>query len=175
MGEFMALGRIDWAVAVVAPKPSDQLLEIGCGHGVAVTKVCERLVDGGIEAIDRSATMVAAAMRRNAEYLAAGRAIVQVADLRSLDLDHRRFDKVFAIRVGVFTRGDPAREFAALVQLLKPEGRLFLFHDEPSMDADEVGARIEAAVLRHRWNVEARLTHVFDGGEVACVIARPPS
>lgn len=48
MGEFMALGRIDWAVAVVAPKPSDQLLEIGCGHGVAVTKVCERLVDGGL-------------------------------------------------------------------------------------------------------------------------------
>ncbi|KSV83526.1 hypothetical protein N183_13285 [Sinorhizobium sp. Sb3] len=156
MGEFMALGRIDWAVAVVAPKPSDQLLEIGCGHGVAVTKVCERLVDGGIVAIDRSATMVAAAMRRNA-------------------LDHRRFDKVFAIRVGVFTRGDPTREFAALVRLLKPEGRLFLFHDEPSTGADEVGARIEAAVLRHRWNVEARSTHVFDGGEVACVIARPPS
>lgn len=171
----MPLDRIAWAVDVIAPEASEQLLEIGCGHGVAVTKVCERLVDGRIVAIDRSATMVAAAMRRNAEYLAAGRVLLQVADLHSLDLDHRRFDKVFAIRVGVFTRGDPAREFAVLVQLLKPEGRLFLFHDEPSMGADEVGARIEAAVLRHRWNVEARSSHLFDGGEVACVIARPPS
>ncbi|OCO99640.1 MULTISPECIES: class I SAM-dependent methyltransferase [unclassified Ensifer] len=171
----MSQDRIAWAVDVVAPQASEQLLEIGCGHGVAVTKVCERLVDGAILAIDRSAAMIAAAERRNAEYVAGGRANLQVANLHALDPGHRRFDKAFAIRVGVFTRSDPTREFAALLRLLKPEGRLFLFHDEPSTGADEVAARLEGAVLRHRWNLEARLTHVFDGGELACVIARPPS
>lgn len=170
----MALDRIGWTVEVVAPRPSDRLLEIGCGHGVAVTQVCERLVEGEIVAIDRSAVMIAAA-RRNEKYVAAGLATLQGADLQSLDLGHRRFDKAFALRVGVFARGEPAREFEGLVQLLKPEGRLFLFHDEPSTGADEVGARLEAAVLRYRWSVEARLTHVFAGGEAACVIARPPS
>ena len=106
----MSLDRIGWAVAVVAPQPSDQLLEIGCGHGVAVTRVCERLVDGEIAAIDRSAAMIAAAARRNDRYVAAGRATLQVADLGSLDLGGRRFDKAFAMRVGVFARGDPTRD-----------------------------------------------------------------
>ncbi|QRY67794.1 methyltransferase [Ensifer sp. PDNC004] len=171
----MTLNRIDWAVDVIAPQPSDHLLEVGCGHGVAVARVCERLVDGEIVAIDRSAAMIAAAASRNAEYIAAGRAALRVSELYSIDLGGRRFDKVFAMRVGVFTRGDPAREFAALVRVLKPEGRLFLFHDEPSTGADDVGARLEAAALRHSWQVEARLGESFDSGEVACLIARPPA
>ena len=115
----MTLNRIDWAVDVVAPQPSDHLLEVGCGHGVAVARVCERLVDGEIVAIDRSAAMIAAAASRNAEYIAAGRAALRVSELYSIDLGGRRFDKVFAMRVGVFPRGDPAREFAALVRVLK--------------------------------------------------------
>ncbi len=170
----MSLDRIAWAVEVVSPRPSERLLEAGCGHGVAVTKVCERLVDGELVAIDRSAAMIAAATRRNAEHVAAGRVTLQVAELRSFDPGERRFDKVFAIRVGVFTRGDPKQEFAALVRLLKPDGHVFLFHDEPSTRADEVAARLEVAALRHQWIVEARLAHAFDGGEVACLVARPP-
>ncbi|WP_457579166.1 hypothetical protein [Ensifer adhaerens] len=43
----MGLNRIDWAVGVIAPQPSDHLLEVGCGHGIAVTKVCDRLDEGG--------------------------------------------------------------------------------------------------------------------------------
>ncbi|WP_179119509.1 SAM-dependent methyltransferase [Ensifer adhaerens] len=171
----MSLDRIGWAVDIVAPQASERLLEIGCGHGVAVTKVCDRLVDGEIVAIDRSAAMIAAAAHRNAEYVAAGRATLRVAELRSFDPGQRQFDKVFAIRVGVFTRGDPKREFAALARLLKPDGRVFLFHDEPSTHADEVAAKLDAAALRHQWIVEAQLAHAFDGGEIACVVARPPS
>ncbi|WP_156400701.1 MULTISPECIES: SAM-dependent methyltransferase [unclassified Ensifer] len=174
-GIHMGLNRIDWAVGVIAPQPSDHLLEVGCGHGIAVTKVCDRLDEGEIVAIDRSAVMIAAAARRNAEHVAAGRATLRVAELSSFDLGGRRFDKAFAMRVGVFTRGDPAREFAALAQLLKPEGRLFLFHDEPSTGADDVGARLAAAALRHRWLVEALSAQIFDSGEVACLIARPPA
>ncbi|WEX89369.1 methyltransferase domain-containing protein [Sinorhizobium garamanticum] len=166
--------RIGWAVDVLSPGASEQILEIGCGHGVAVTMVCDRLTNGRIVAVDRSATMIAAAKRRNAVHLAAGRAQFRTAELASADFGEARFDKAFALRVGVFARADPARELMVLRRHLSPTGRLFLFHDEPSRSADDVARRLEAGIRRNAWTVEAVLTHRLEGCDVACVIALPP-
>ncbi|MGF6173917.1 class I SAM-dependent methyltransferase [Ensifer sp. 4252] len=170
---MQAESRIGWAVEMVAPQPSDWLLEIGCGHGVAVTGVSEKLVDGRIVAIDRSATMIAAAKQRNVSYVAAGRAVLETVELAQADFGDARFDAVFAIRVGVFARGDPSRELAVLARVLKPEGRFFLFHDEPAGNVDDISGRIEARLADSRWSVESVRTRRIDGIDVVCVIARP--
>jgi ubiquinone/menaquinone biosynthesis C-methylase UbiE len=75
--------------------PAERVLEIGCGHGVSATLVCERLRSGRLTAVDRSATMVEAAARRNAEHVASGRAEFLVAELEALDLGERRFNLVY--------------------------------------------------------------------------------
>jgi ubiquinone/menaquinone biosynthesis C-methylase UbiE len=124
-------GRLQEIVDLLGIRPNEHVLEIGCGHGVAATMVCERLDGGRLTAIDRSAKMVEAAVRRNAAYVESGKAEFLVADVEGLDLGERRFDLVFAVRVGLFHR-DPARANALVEPWLAPGGRLRSFFDPPS-------------------------------------------
>ena len=112
-------------------RPGDRVLEIGCGHGVAATLVCERLEEGHLTAIDRSAKMIQAATRRNMAYIEAGKAEFLVATLEDLDLGDRRFDKIFAVRVGLFHR-EPERACCLVERWLAPGGSLFAFFAPPS-------------------------------------------
>jgi ubiquinone/menaquinone biosynthesis C-methylase UbiE len=112
--------------------PDDRVFEIGCGHGVAAMLVCERLERGSLTAVDRSAKMIEAATRRNAAYVEAGKAEFLVADLEDLDLlGDRRFDKIFAVRVGLFHR-EPERARGLVERWLAPGGEVFAFFDAPS-------------------------------------------
>ena len=106
------------------------MLEIGCGQGVAATMICERLGRGRLTAIDRSPKMIAAAERRNADFVGSGKAEFLVAELETADLGERRFDKVLAVRVGLFHR-EPERAHELAEAWLAPGGRVFSFFDPP--------------------------------------------
>jgi ubiquinone/menaquinone biosynthesis C-methylase UbiE len=123
-------GRLERLVERIGIRAGDRVLEIGCGQGVAATLVCERLDGGRYTAVDRSPKMIAAAARRNAEHVAAGRAEFLVMDLEALDLGERRFEVIFAARVGLFHR-EPARGRACVDPWLAPGGRLVTEYDAP--------------------------------------------
>jgi ubiquinone/menaquinone biosynthesis C-methylase UbiE len=122
--------RLRSVVEQLDVRPGDRVLEIGCGHGVAASLVCERLEGGHLTAIDRSPKMIEAAKRRNAAYVEAGKAEFLVASLEDLDLGDRRFDKIFAVRVGLFQR-DPDRAHGIVHRWLAPGGAVFAFYDTP--------------------------------------------
>ena len=119
--------RLRAAVDRLALRPGERVLEIGCGHGVAATMVCE--AGARLTAIDRSPKMIAAAARRNARWVEAGAAEFLVDSLETLDLGERRFDAIFAVRVGLFHR-EPARARALAERWLAPGGRLVAVYDE---------------------------------------------
>ena len=121
-------GRLLRLVERLELRPADRVLEIGCGHGVAATLVCERLDGGTYTAVDRSPKMIAAAARRNAAHVAAGRAEFLVMALEALELGARRFDVAFAARVGLFHR-EPARAHGLVEPWLAPGGRLVTLYD----------------------------------------------
>jgi ubiquinone/menaquinone biosynthesis C-methylase UbiE len=123
--------RLRYVVEQMDIGPDDRVLEIGCGHGVAATLVCERLEGDHLIAVDRSVRMIQAATRRNAAYVEAGRAEFLVAALEGLDLGDRRFDRIFAVRVGLFHR-DPERARSIAEEWLAPDGTLSVFFDQPS-------------------------------------------
>jgi trans-aconitate methyltransferase len=123
--------RLVWAVETLAVEPADHVLEIGCGHGVAVSLICERLTGGKITAIDRSQTMVDMARRRNRAHVSSGKAVFQVVALEQADFGGERFNKIFAFHVNLFWK-QPARALGIVRGLLTPGGAVYLFHQLPA-------------------------------------------
>ena len=120
--------RFVWAVDTLRIRPADHLLEVGCGHGVAVSLVCERLTTGTITAIDRSPKMIEMATRRNREHIDAGRAALEAIVLEDADLGDRRFDKVFAFNVAPFWQ-QPEAALGAVREHLARDGAVYVFWD----------------------------------------------
>jgi cyclopropane fatty-acyl-phospholipid synthase-like methyltransferase len=150
--------RLAWAIEALAVGPNDRLLEVGCGQGVAVSLVCERLTGGSITAIDRSAKMIALAERRNRQQIAAGKAILRTGALAEVDLGATPFDTVFAINVADFWRR-PGAMLAPVAHLLTPGGTLALSHQPPRWRDDgemrDFATTVAALLQQHHFSIAA--------------------
>jgi SAM-dependent methyltransferase len=147
--------RIAWAVELLAVAPGDRILEIGCGPGVALALVCERLEGGCITGIDRSATAVERTRARNAQHLAAGRAEVYRVELARFRCEPGQFDKAFAVNVNVFwtTRADVESE--VLRRALKAGGVLRLVYGGPEPGTTpDIGPTVAANLERHGFRTD---------------------
>jgi len=137
-----AAARLVWGVETLAVQPADRLLEVGCGHGVAVSLVCERLDGGSIVAIDRSPTMIELATRRNADH------------------------------VGVFLRGRPARELGIVKEHLADGGRFYVMDQPlVAREAEETAERLSAVLDDHGLVVGEVLVQDLGTATAVCVIA----
>ena len=169
-----AAERLVVAVERLALEPCDRVLEVGCGHGVAVSLICQRLDGGRVLAIDRSAKMVAAARRRNAPHIAAGSAEIRTAALHDADLGEQRFDRVLAVHVPVLLRGDPRRELTIIAGCLADGGSLHVW-DQPldPAEADSTAERVSATLEAHGFHVGTILVEPLASGPAVGVVGRP--
>jgi SAM-dependent methyltransferase len=168
-----AAERIVWAVGTLGLRPDDRVLEVGCGHGVAVGLMCEHLERGQVVAVDRSPKMVAAARKRNAEHVAAGRAAFVTGSLDEVDLGPEPFDRVLAIHVGVFLRGDPSRELAIIAAALAEGGTLHLSYQPLApAHARPTAERLAAVLEEHGFAAGPVLLEPLASGPAVCVVGR---
>jgi SAM-dependent methyltransferase len=168
--------RLAWAVDVLAVQPGDRVLEVGCGHGVAATLVCERLGGGGrYVGVDRSRPMVEAAARRNGEHVDAGRAAFVQAPFEGGEVGEERFDKVFSVNVALFWRR-PGEALAAARRLLAPGGRLYVVHEPPAWHGQRepraFGETLAATMAEHGFAADDVLVSDARPVPAAAVIAR---
>jgi SAM-dependent methyltransferase len=88
-------------------QPSDRVLEIGFGPGLAIREIARRATVGSVVGIDRSAVMRAQAARRNAAAIRAGRVSLMVASIDDSPAFDRPFDKILAVNnMGFWTEPD---------------------------------------------------------------------
>jgi SAM-dependent methyltransferase len=164
--------RFVWAVDTLELDPGDSVLEVGCGHGVAVSLVCERLGPRGrITAIDRSPKMIAAARRRNRVHVESGRAVLEAAALEDADLGGQRFDRVFAFNVAPFWLA-PKAALDVVREHLAPGGAVHVFWDARRQSASDLGARLSERLLQGGFVIDRVLVKKLKPVPAVCVVGR---
>lgn len=112
-----------WVIDLLDVKPSERILEVGFGPGVAVQRLSGlvSLVAG----VDVSPEMVTQARRRNAAAIGSGRVDLRQASAESMPFDDNRFDKALAIN-SMQIWPDAMVGLREMWRVTKPGGRVAL-------------------------------------------------
>ena len=109
------------ALAALAPRPGESVLDIGCGGGATALELAQAVApDGTVMGVDLSAAVLAFAQRA----VKGGERVRFVqADAEIFPFEPASFDAAFS-RFGVMFFADPTAAFINIRRSLKPNGRL---------------------------------------------------
>ena len=160
--------RNRWAVEQLDVRPTDRVLEVGFGPGVAIEAFAARVTEGVVFGVDHSEVMAKAARRRNARAIAAGRAVLTTAGVDEVDDGLQPLDLVLAVNnLGMWP--DPPAQLRRLRSLLAPGGRIAIGNQPRTPGADAETAR------RRAEETAAQLTDAgFDAIETHRLDLDPP-
>lgn len=115
--------RNRWVVSLLDVQPTDRILEIGFGPGIAI-KQLGRLADRGrVFGVDHSGVMVRVARRRNRAEVRAGRVDLRLASADGLPDFGGPIDKLLAVNsMGFWT--DPIARLKDFRCVLRPGGTI---------------------------------------------------
>jgi ubiquinone/menaquinone biosynthesis C-methylase UbiE len=162
-----------WAVSLLDLRPSDRVLEIGFGPGVAIRELSRIAVDGYVCGIDHSELMLRRARRRAARGPRHAVVDLRLGSVDELPIFDVPFDKILAVNSMMFWR-DPVARLAALRRLLRPGGVIAVVHQPRGPAAsDETAAangREMAALLESAGLSEVRLETLRLKPAVVCAL-----
>jgi SAM-dependent methyltransferase len=170
------VARSRWAIELLDLQPTDRVLEIGCGPGVAVKAASAQAA--AVVGVDRSAVMIAQARRRNRVAVRAGRVVLHVAPIEALPPLGLPFDKALAVNtVGFWT--DAVAGLATIRERLRAGGTIAVVSQPRCPGATAVhsqeAANELATLLAEAGYVDVRI-HTLDTLDppAVCVLADAP-
>ncbi len=170
--------RNSWVVSLLDVQPTERVLEVGFGPGVALAELAGRATRGQVYGIDHSKTMVQQASRRNAAAIRADRVHLTHTAVDRLPSFDQPLDAILAANSAGFWP-DPVERLRQLRQLLRPAGRIALA-SQPRCPGATQDTTARAAQELHDWLIEAgfaqiRVQTLDLDPPVACVLATNPA
>jgi len=167
------VARNRWAVQLLDVQPTDRVIELGCGPGVAIAALATRAVRGLVVGVDHSHVMLRQARRRNRAAIRAGRVRLIHTPVERLSISDGPFNAALAVNtVGMWP--DPTARLRELARLLRPGGRIALVSQPRcpgATTATSAAAANELAGLLTEAGFEHLRTEMLDlDPPVACVL-----
>jgi SAM-dependent methyltransferase len=122
--------RFKWAVELLNVKPTQNILEVGCGAGLLAEEIASKLTTGKFIAIEKSLPMLKKAKKRNREFIEKGISEFINADFLKSQLPMKFFDAIVAFNVNLFWKSS-MRELELIKLAIKSKGKLYIFHQAP--------------------------------------------
>lgn len=172
------VARNRWAVGLLDIQPTDRIIELGCGPGVAVAALAARAGRGLVVGVDHSQVVLGQAARRNKTAIAAGRVRLIHASVERLAVPDAPFDAALAVNtVGMWP--DPPARLSEVGRLLRPGGRIALVSQPrcPGATAATTAAAADelTALLSKAGFEQVRVETLDLTPPVACVLATRPA
>jgi ubiquinone/menaquinone biosynthesis C-methylase UbiE len=166
-----------WAVELLGVRPTDRVLEIGFGPGIAIRELSRRATHGLVCGVDHSEVMLRQARRRNRDAVRAGRVDLRCASAEHLPEFEEPFDKVLAVNnMGMWPK--PVERLKELRNLMRAGGRIAIVSQPrcPGATAQTTVAagRESAARLAEAGFTRIRSDTLGLKPPVACVIGEVP-
>jgi ubiquinone/menaquinone biosynthesis C-methylase UbiE len=167
-----------WVVSLLDVQPTDRVLEIGFGPGLAIAELARRAAEGHVLGIDHSAVMLRQARKRNSAAIRAGRVALWQASVDRMPSFDEPLDAIVAVNTLAFWP-DPAEQLGRLRGLLRAGGRIAVASQPrcPGATADttaQAGRELHDMVIAAGF-VAARIETLPLTPPVACVLAVNPS
>jgi len=167
-----------WAVKLLDVQPTDRVLEIGFGPGIAIAEFAARAVRGHVFGVDHSQAMVRQAARRNAAAIRAGRVHLAHASVERLPSFGDPLDAILAVNSLGFWP-DPVERLGELRRLLRPGGRIALVSQPrcpgATRDTTARAAQELQDLLTRAGFARPRVETLGLDPPVACVLAVNPA
>ncbi|WP_371781905.1 class I SAM-dependent methyltransferase [Streptosporangium subroseum] len=167
-----------WAVQLLDIQPTDRVLEIGFGPGLAIAELARRATQGHVYGIDHSQVMVGQAGRRNAAAIRAHRVHLTHAPVDRLPSFDDPLDAILAVNSMGFWP-NPVEQLRRLRRLLLPAGRIALVSQPrcPGANRDTTARAAQELqdVLTQAGFVHTQVKILDLDPPVACVLANNPT
>lgn len=140
----------DWALTHFPIQSGNVVLDVGCGGGKTVNKLCDMVGCGKVYGIDYSELCVRRAEKLNQKNILCNKAIIRQASVSALPFENEKFDAVTAVETYYFWP-DKLGDLREIARTLKRGGRLLLVFE---MLADPVDPK-KWEEVENRLHIEA--------------------
>lgn len=118
----------DWGLGYIEIEKKHKILDVGCGGGKTISKLCQKISNGKVYGIDYSQLCVEKSKKFNYKSVLCGKAKIRQASVSELPFEDDSMDIVTAIETYYFWK-DKLNDLKEIKRVLRPNGQIAMIFE----------------------------------------------